>query len=103
MYDLSMLYARDKYAMFLHANNGLTVIENSKAESDRTVMVIKDSYANCFTPFLTQNYSKVVVIDLRSLPTGLNQIIKEQEIDDILILYSFSNLASDPNLPRLKY
>ena len=103
MYDLSQLDVRDKYAMFLHANNGFTVIENSAAEFDRTVMVIKDSYANCFVPFLTQNYSKVVVIDLRSLPTGLNQIIKEQNIDDVLVLYSFSNLASDTNLPRIKY
>jgi len=103
MYDLAQLDVRDKYAMFLYANNGVTVIENSKAELDKTVMVIKDSYANCFTPFLTQNYSKIVVIDLRSLPTGLNQIIKEQEIDDLLVLYSFSNLASDTNLPRLKY
>ena len=103
MYDLSQLSVRDKYAMFLHANNGITVIENEAAESENSVMVIKDSYANCFVPFLTQNYQKVVVIDLRSLPKGLNQIIKDEAIDDLLILYSFSNLASDTNLPRLKY
>lgn len=103
MYDLSQLEARDKYAMFLHANNGITVIENQKAETDRCIMVIKDSYANCFVPFLTQNYSKVVVIDLRSLPKGLNQVIKDENVDDLLVLYSFSNLASDTNLPRLKY
>jgi len=103
IYDLSQLEVRDKYAMFLHANNGVTVIENKNAENDRCIMVIKDSYANCFAPFLTQNYSKVVVIDLRSLPKGLNQVIKDEKVDDLLILYSFSNLASDTNLPRLKY
>ena len=103
IYDLAQLNMRDKYAMFLYANNGITVIENGDAELDKTVMVIKDSYANCFTPLLTQNYNKVVVIDLRSLPTGLNQLIKEQGIDDLLILYSFSNLASDTNMPRIKY
>jgi hypothetical protein len=103
MYDLSQFDVRDKYAMFLHANNGVTVIENSKAENDRCIMVIKDSYANCFAPFLTQNYSKVVVIDLRSLPKGLNQVIKDEKVEDLLVLYSFSNIASDTNLPRLKY
>lgn len=102
MYDLSKFSERDKYAMFLYANNGVTVIENSAAP-EKTVMVIKDSYANCFVPFLTQNYSKVVVIDLRSMPNGLNRLITDEEIDDLLLLYSFSNLASDTNLPRLKY
>ena len=29
-------------------------------------MVIKDSFGNPFVPFLTQNYSKVYVIDYRS-------------------------------------
>ncbi len=103
MYDLSQLEVRDKYAMFLHANNGVTIIENKDAENDRCIMVIKDSYANCFSPFLTQNYSKVVIIDLRSLPKGLNEVIKDEQVDDLLVLYSFSNLASDTNFPRLKY
>lgn len=102
MYDLSQLNGRDKYAMFLYANNGVTVIKNSAAEQ-RSIMVIKDSYANCFVPFLTRNYNKVVVVDLRSLPKGLNQLISDEKIDDVLVLYSFSNLASDTNLPRLKY
>lgn len=102
MYDYSQLEGRDKYAMFLHANNGVTVIENSQAAGG-TVMVIKDSYANCFVPYLTQNYGKVIVIDLRSMPKGLNELIAGEKIDDILFLYSFSNLASDTNLPRLKY
>lgn len=102
MYDFSKFSERDKYAMFLHANNGVTVIQNAAAPK-KTVMVIKDSYANCFVPFLTQNYSKVVVIDLRSMPKGLNQLIADEGIEDLLILYSFSNLASDTNLPRLKY
>lgn len=102
MYDFSQFDGRDKYAMFLHANNGVTIIENAAAP-EKTVMVIKDSYANCFVPYLTQNYSKVVVIDLRSMPKGLNQLIADEGIEDLLVLYSFSNLASDTNFPRLKY
>ncbi len=102
MYDAEVLKTRDKYAMFLHANNGVTVIQNDNAPSG-AIMVIKDSYANCFVPFLTQSYQKVVVVDLRSLPNGVNALVTSEQIQDVLVLYSFSNLSSDANLPRIRY
>ena len=102
MYDPAALESRDKYAMFLHANNGVTVIRNDAAPAGR-ILVVKDSYANCFVPFLTQSYQKVVVVDLRSLPKGLNELIKTEQIQDVLVLYSFSNLSSDTNMPRIRY
>ena len=102
MYDLSQLEKRDRYAMFLHANNGVTVLQNSGAP-EGSILVIKDSYANCFVPFLTQSYSKVVVVDLRSMPKGLAELIHSEKIEEILVLYSFENLASDSNFPRLLY
>lgn len=102
MYDLTQIDSRDKYALFLHANNGVTIIKNSSAPQG-SILVIKDSYANCFVPFLTQNYQKVVVVDLRSLPKGVNDLIKTEKIQDVLVLYSFSNLCSDTNLPRIRY
>lgn len=103
MYDYSCLESRDKYAMFLHANNGITVIENQEAELEKTLFVIKDSYANSFVPFLTQSYQRVAVIDLRSLPKGLNELIAAEKECEVLVLYSFSNLSSDANLPRIRY
>ncbi|MCM0704227.1 DHHW family protein [Faecalicatena sp. BF-R-105] len=102
MYDLSQLEKRDRYAMFLHANNGVTVLQNSGAP-EGSILVIKDSYANCFVPFLTQSYSKVVVVDLRSMPKSLAELIHSEKIEEILVLYSFENLASDSNFPRLLY
>lgn len=103
LYDLSCLEKRDKYAMFLYANNGVTVIENEAAPLSKTLFVIKDSYANCFAPYLTQNYQKLVVVDLRSLPKGLNELIAAEKGCEVLVLYSFSNLSSDTNLPRIRY
>ncbi|MPN18080.1 hypothetical protein SDC9_165438 [bioreactor metagenome] len=102
MYDMAALNTRDKYALFLHANNGVTVLQNDMAP-EGSIMVIKDSYANCFVPFLTQNYRKVVVVDLRSLPKGVNELIRTEKVQDVLVLYSFSNLSSDANLPRIRY
>ncbi|MEG2174564.1 MAG: DHHW family protein [Oscillospiraceae bacterium] len=102
LYDASMASQRDKYAFFLHGNKGITMIDNPDAPAG-TLLVIKDSYANCLVPFLTQSYSRVVVVDLRSLPQKLSELIKQEDFDEALILYSFSNLASDANLPRIRY
>lgn len=102
LYDLEKFGGRDKYAAFLHGNNGVTVIENADAPS-RSILVIKDSYANCFAPFLTQSFSRVVVVDLRSMTQKLSELIAAESFQEVLILYSFTNLASDANLPRIKY
>ncbi len=101
LYDLQKLETRDQYAMFLHGNNGVTVIENQNGEG--SLLVIKDSYANCFVPFLTQNYRRVTVVDLRYLPTGFSELLQNGNFDRLLVLYSFENLASDNNFYRLEY
>lgn len=107
LYDLKKFSERDKYAALLYGNNGITVIK-SKNNTDPAghptrIMVIKDSYANSFVPFLTYHYDEVYVIDLRSLPVKMSQLMGEVSFDDILILYNFMNLASDTNIARLRY
>ncbi len=101
--DFSKFDERDKYAAFLHGNNGVTVLSSGEQREKGKILVIKDSFANCFVPFLTYNYSEVYVIDLRSLPKGLTELVENNEFDDILILYNFINFQSDTNLYRLKY
>ncbi len=101
--DLSKFDERDKYAAFLHGNNGVTVLSSGEKREKEKILVIKDSFANCFVPFLTYNYDEVYVVDLRSLPKGLTELVESNSFDDILILYNFVNFQSDTNLYRLKY
>lgn len=102
LYDLDKLLTRDKYAMFLHGNNGVTVIENSSAPSG-SLLVIKDSFANSLVPYLTKAYSRITVVDLRYLPQGFTELMETQQFDRVLVLYSFENLMSDDNFYRLRY
>ena len=43
---------KDKYALFLDNNHPLIVVTNNDIDTDREIVVIKDSYANSFIPFL---------------------------------------------------
>ena len=97
LYDLDKLDVYDKYAAFLHGNNGLSRVEG---DGEGRILVIKDSYANSFAPFLTANYAQIDVVDLRNYNYGLDGLIAENGYDQILVLYSFDSFKSDPYLYR---
>lgn len=99
LYDTDKLSVYDKYAMFLHGNNGLSRIKGDGAGRGR-ILVIKDSYANCFVPYLTANYADIDVVDFRNYNYGLDQLIADNGYDQILVLYSFDSFKSDPYLYR---
>lgn len=98
LYDETKLEVRDKYAMFLYGNNGFSRVEGNGTGK---VLVIKDSYANCFVPFLTADYAQIDIIDLRNLRSSVDKIIAENGYDDVLILYNFQSYQADKNLPGL--
>ncbi len=97
LYALDKLEVYDKYAAFLHGNNGLSRIAG---DGEGSVLILKDSYANSFAPFLTANYADIDVVDLRNYNYGLDALIAANDYDDILVLYSFDSFKSDPYLYR---
>ncbi|WP_260330454.1 DHHW family protein [Clostridium chauvoei] len=106
LHDLNKFDKRDKYSAFLRGNNGLTIIKNNDISNDRKktkLLVIKDSYANCFIDFLIYNFEEIYVIDLRSYNKKLSEFMRENSFTDILIMYNFINIADDVNISKLKY
>ena len=97
LYDLDKLKVYDKYAMFLHGNNGLSQVEG---DGEGKILVIKDSYANSFVPYLTANYAAIDVVDFRNYNYGLDQLIAANDYDQILVLYSYASFTTDPYLYR---
>lgn len=86
---------RDKYAAFLDGNNGYSVVEG---RGQGSILVVKDSYANSFIPYLTENYAKIGVVDFRNFKYGLDTTISQEGYDEILILYNFQTFIADTNL-----
>ena len=86
---------RDKYAAFLDGNNGYSTIEGNGTGS---ILVVKDSYANSFIPYLTANYAKIGVVDFRNFKYGLDSTIEKEGYDEVLVLYNFQTFIADTNL-----
>ena len=106
LYDYSKFKTKDKYAAFMHGNNGITYIKsenNLNKINGKTsrLLIIKDSYANSFIPFLTFNYDEIYVVDLRGLPIPISELEKEHNFDDIMIMYNFVSFMNDNNFSRL--
>ena len=75
----------------------------NKVEGKKTrVLLIKDSYGNCFAPFLCYLYDEVVIADLRYLPKA-SDLMEDGQYDDVLLMYNFESLASDGYLAKLRY
>lgn len=101
LYDESKLETRDKYAYFLGGNDALVEIETG-ADTGRTLMLAKDSYANCMIPLLAAHFDKLYVVDLRYFNTGVASYIESQgDVTDALVLYNISGFADERSVFKL--
>ena len=96
-YSTEKLAGRDKYAMFFNGNHARVTITTPEAE-DRSLLVLKDSYANCFIPFLSPHYRNIILIDPRYYSGNLDSLIEAEGIQEILYLYNANTFFSDSSL-----
>lgn len=99
LYNLDYVDKKDKYSLFLNNLHTLIEITNETAESDRELILIKDSYANSLVPFLTHHYKKIYVFDTRYYKEGPSSFIKEHPgVTDVLLLYNMNTLDTDSGI-----
>ncbi len=91
----------DKYPVFLDGNHSLAAISNPQAEGG-ALLVIRDSYAHCFSTFLAEGYQTVYLVDLRYYRDSLTEFMQEHKVDRILYLYGVDNLMTDTNSAWLR-
>lgn len=73
------------YGVFCWGDVGQFVI-HSDVKSGKKIAVVKDSYGNAFTPYLSANYDEVHMIDYRYWSGDLNQYCKKNGIKEVLFL-----------------
>ncbi|MFA9422760.1 MAG: DHHW family protein [Sedimentibacter sp.] len=74
-----------KYGIFLGGDFPLGIIKTD-APTNKKIMVIKDSYANAFIPFLLPHYSEIYVVDPRHYKENILTLVKENNIHEVLFL-----------------
>ncbi|WP_082789080.1 DHHW family protein [Desulfolucanica intricata] len=100
LYNMKKTAQKDKYALFLDGNHALIKISTNNP-GVKKLLVIKDSYANCFIPFLTGHYSEIFVVDLRYYGGNLTELIRNNFIQDSLILYNINTFFEDASVETI--
>lgn len=88
VYDMEKLAERDPYEVFLSGSVSLLRLENPQAETDRELIVFRDSFASPLIPLLAQGYKSIYLVDVRYLsPVMLGRFL-DFHGQDVLFLYS---------------
>ena len=102
-YDLTKLSGDDPYSVFFGGNQAVADIRMKGAQEDgKTLLVIKDSFGNCFAPFAANHYARTVVVDLRYVNVPVSALLRVYPADDILILYNSAQFMEDREIHKLK-
>ena len=88
MYDLSKATAKDPYELFVGGNTPLVTIENPLATTDKELVIFRDSFTSSLAPLLATGYSKVTLVDIRYINSGMLGNFIEFDNQDVLFLYS---------------
>ena len=92
------MYHEDKrgYSFFFGSDYPVLELENTEKSDGKTIVVIKDSYANAFAPWLIKSYHKVILVDPRIYEGGIDAIVDKFDPDELLIMnYIFTTNFPD--------
>lgn len=100
LYVRDFLEQKDKYSSFTGSNVPVVTIETN-VDNDKTLLIVKDSYAHSLVPFLSKHYSKITMVDMRYINTDLNQLIDLDDYSQVLFMFNAITFAEDDSLTRL--
>ena len=100
LYDRSRLDSGDMYSIYLGESVPCMKIYTS-ANTDKKLLVIKDSYADCFIPFLVQHYSEIAVISPEDMKGCISDHININDYGQTLFLFGIENLGDRKNLEKI--
>lgn len=101
LYFDNWLNEKDKYSFFLNGNHGICSIKNASAEG--RLLIIKDSYANCFIPFLAEHYAEITVVDPRYCNYSQIKEINPSDYDAVIVLFNVSGFSQEQNFALIEF
>ena len=93
--DVSTWDQSSGYYCYIGGDKPMSMIENPEIQDGSSCIVLKESYGNCFVPFLVDHYQTVYVVDFRYADVNLVDYVKEKKIQDVLIMNNITIIGSD--------
>lgn len=100
IYAEEFLAKKDQYAYFFGGNWGRVDIDTG-VDNGKSIVIIKDSFANSFVPYLLGEYEQITMLDLRYFAGNVQQTVADTGADEVLFLYEMTNLLTDTGILKL--
>ncbi len=102
IYYEKALQKEDKYEYFMGGNFGVLNVHTG-CKNGKTLVLLKDSYANCIIPFLTNHYENIVMIDVRYLGSSIFEALEDVgKMDNIIVLFNEEKFMTNNHLYLLQ-
>ena len=88
IYDLEKADGNDPYEVFLSGPVSLLKIDNPSAETEKELIVFRDSFGSSIVPLLAEGYKAVTLIDIRYIQSEFLSNFVDFTGKDVLFLYS---------------
>lgn len=89
MYNMEKAVGDDPYEMFLSGTMPLVTLENPDADTEKELILFRDSFGSSMAPLLLSGYKKITVIDVRYIKSDYLEYFVDFSVDaDVLFLYS---------------
>lgn len=98
LYDLEKANGDDAYELFLSGPVSLLKIENPNAETEKELIVFRDSFGSSLVPLLAESYRSVTLIDIRYIQSDFLANFVDFTDKDVLFLYSAVVLVNSETL-----
>lgn len=100
VYEKDELKSADSYNVFLSGPSSLIEIDNPNFQTDKEIIIFRDSFGSSMSPLLIPYYKKITLVDLRYIHADLLPNYIDFKDKDILFLYS-TLLVQDSHLLKV--
>ncbi len=100
--NLKDYHPRYGYMGYIYGDHAISYMNNPTLKNGRRCLVVKESFGNCFVPFLIDHYEEVVIVDYRYTSDRIVKAALEENVTDVVFL---SNLeaVSDNSVMNVLY
>ncbi len=92
--DATNFSSGDKYQCFIAGDKPYVKIVNDNIDDDSSCVVIKESYGDCFVPFLVNSFHTVYSLDYRYYTDGFYNFVEETGVENVVFLNVSSAIVS---------
>jgi hypothetical protein len=93
--DIKDYYGSSPYEAYMYSNRQLITVHNNLIQGGKKLLLLKDSFAEVVSPFLSAGIEELHILDLRNFNGSLKSYIEKNRPDIVIVLYNPSVLDNE--------